>query len=64
LKKDVKLYRLTVGDNGIGLPAGTDWQKGKALGLRLVHLWAEHQMGGRLDRLNGPGTNYSLRFDV
>ena len=72
LKKDVKLYRLTVGDNGIGLPAGTDWQKGKALrpgsgqtlGLRLVHLWATHQLGGRLDRLNGPGTNYSLRFDV
>ncbi|KAF0106375.1 MAG: signal transduction histidine kinase [Anaerolineaceae bacterium] len=64
LKKHGKSYRLTVGDNGIGLPAGYDWQKGKSLGLRLVHLWAAHQLGGALGRLKGPGTNYSLRFGV
>ncbi len=47
-------WRLTVGDNGPGLPAGFDWERTKSLGLRLVPLLARQLKGGvRLEP--GPG---------
>ena len=42
-------YMLTVSDNGVGLPAEIDWRATKSLGLRLVHIWATHQMMGSIE---------------
>lgn len=53
---------LTVSDNGVGLPPGQDWQKGKSLGLRLVNLWATHQLGGSLDVTCGDGLTHTITF--
>lgn len=53
---------LTVSDNGVGLPPGQDWQKSKSLGLRLVNLWATHQLGGSLDVTSRDGATYTITF--
>jgi two-component sensor histidine kinase len=55
-------YRLTLSDNGAGLPPGLDWRASRTLGLRLVNLWATHQLGGTLDVTSGPGTSYEVTF--
>ena len=55
-------YLLAVEDNGVGLPPGADWQHGRTLGLRLVRMLGEHQLGGRL-RIEGThGTRAALHF--
>jgi len=55
-------YRLAISDNGAGLPPGLDWRASRTLGLRLVNLWATHQLGGTLDVTSGPGTSYEVTF--
>jgi len=55
-------YVLIVGDNGVGMPADFDHQASPTLGLRLVNLWATHQLGGSLRLKGGPGTLYELKF--
>ncbi|MCW5211746.1 hypothetical protein VU04_02415, partial [Desulfobulbus sp. TB] len=42
--REYHLYKLTVHDNGIGLPADYDWKSAQSLGLNLVHTLA-----GQLD---------------
>ncbi len=42
-------YVLTVSDNGVGLPPELDWRAPESLGLRLVQLWAAHQMRGTIE---------------
>jgi two-component sensor histidine kinase len=55
---------LTVADNGVGMPPGYDWRAGRTTGLRLVNLWATHQLGGTLDVGEGTGTSYTAKFSV
>ncbi len=55
-------YQLTVADNGVGLPPGFDWQASRSLGLRLVNLWATHQLGGTLNVSGNPGVTYAITF--
>lgn len=62
LHKEADTYRLTVGDNGIGLPSVYDWRTSKSLGLRLVRLWATHQLGGAIQVTGDPGTFYTITF--
>ncbi len=62
LQLDGETYRLTVADNGVGLPPGYDWQASRSLGLRLVKLWATHQLGGTLNVSSDPGANYTITF--
>ncbi len=59
---DGETYHLTVADNGVGLPPGYEWQASRSLGLRLVNLWATHQLGGTLNVSGDPGTTYSITF--
>ncbi|MCB2186776.1 MAG: PAS domain-containing protein [Deltaproteobacteria bacterium] len=49
-------------DNGVGLPPGLDLDTVPSLGLRLVRLLAENQLGGRLEILPGPGAVFRLTF--
>ncbi len=52
---------LRVADNGIGLPAGFDWQHASTLGLRIVNLLT-HQLKGTLRCEQGPGSDFTLVF--
>ncbi|MEI8133111.1 MAG: histidine kinase dimerization/phosphoacceptor domain -containing protein, partial [Leptolinea sp.] len=56
-------YTLTVADNGVGFPADWDWRTAKSLGLRLIIMLGEHQLGGKftLDCTNG--TKFTFNFD-
>jgi PAS domain S-box-containing protein len=56
-------YCLTVSDNGIGLPEGLDPDSTRSLGLRLVRMLAEHQLGGRVNTRRENGTTVCVRFD-
>jgi two-component sensor histidine kinase len=62
LKVNREKCTLVVQDNGVGLPSGTDWHKSKSLGLRLVNMWATHQLGGTLDVSANGGTSYIITF--
>jgi PAS domain S-box-containing protein len=64
LRQDGEAYHLTVSDNGVGLPHGYDWQSHQTLGLRLVDLWATHQLGGTLDVTSEAGTTFAITFDL
>lgn len=62
LQVEADTYRLVVADNGVGLPADYDWHASRSLGLRLVKLWAVHQLGGTLDINTRSGVTYTLTF--
>ncbi len=54
-------YKLTLSDDGIGLPEGLDIEQAKTLGLKLVGTLTE-QLGGQLSRSNGRGTKFEITF--
>ena len=62
MKQDGDTFTLIVADNGVGLPAGLDWQSGPTLGLHLVHLWATSQLSGTLDVVSAEGVTYTITF--
>lgn len=55
-------YRLTVKDDGIGLPDNFDPQNNRSLGMRLVNALARHQLGGTLEHLQNKGTEFIITF--
>ena len=61
---DGATYTLTVADNGVGLPADLDWTTTPSLGLRLVRMLGQHQLGGVLELDRTAGTRFSLRFNA
>jgi PAS domain S-box-containing protein len=64
LRQEGESYSLTVSDNGVGLPPHYDWNSGETLGLRLVDLWATHQLGGTLAVTSEGGTTFAITFDL
>lgn len=62
LKMENDHFVLLVCDDGIGLPAGLDWQNSHSQGLKLVRLWATHQLGGQLDVISSPGASFRITF--
>lgn len=55
---------LVVSDNGVGIPEGLDFRNTESLGLRLVTLLAEHQLGGKVKLDRTKGTRFQIRFGV
>ncbi len=53
---------LTVSDNGVGLPESVDWQTSDSLGLKLVKIWAVHQLGGEINVDTQGGTTFTITF--
>ena len=53
--------RLTVEDDGPGLPEGVDWQHSKGIGLRLIHILS-NQIQGDYQFQTLDGTSFSLIF--
>jgi two-component sensor histidine kinase len=54
-------FRLTVRDNGVGLPKGLDFKNTSTLGLTLVTGLAE-QLGGTIAMQNQDGTEFNISF--
>lgn len=54
---------VTVGDDGIGISPGLDWQKADSLGLRLVNALSQ-QLEGTLTLDQEQGTKFSLRIPL
>lgn len=61
LRSEDGQLRLTVADNGVGLPAAFDWQSASTLGLQLVHALAR-QIGARVEIERAGGTAFTFRF--
>jgi PAS domain S-box-containing protein len=59
---DGTTYTLAVSDNGVGFPAGLDWQTTKTLGLQLVVLLGQRQLDGQIELEQSGGTTFRLRF--
>lgn len=55
---------LTVSDNGIGIPEELDLGTIESMGLDLVKILAEHQLGGKIELKRAGGTSFSIRFTV
>jgi PAS domain S-box-containing protein len=55
---------LEVADNGAGFPPDLDWQATGTLGLRLVRMLGEHQLGGKIDLHRSGGTRFVICFAI
>jgi len=62
LRRDDNTFTLSVADNGIGLPADFDWRTAKTMGLTLVRMLGQHQLGGRCEVDQRQGTRFTLTF--
>jgi len=68
LRSEDGCFHLTVSDNGVGLPQGFDWLAAKTLGLKLLRLMVEEQLGGTValvdaakpDARGGPGVCFDI----
>lgn len=64
LRQSDQLCTLVVSDNGAGLPADFSLQADKTIGMRLVNMWATHQLGGTLETQVNQGTRFTIRFPI
>ena len=55
------MWRLTIGDNGVGLPEPLDLEHSSSLGLRLVRILAE-QIDASVSCTSGAGTRFRVKF--
>jgi PAS domain S-box-containing protein len=62
LRRDDNTFTLSVADNGIGLPADFDWRTAKTIGLILVRMLGQHQLGGLYQVEQRQGTSFTLTF--
>lgn len=58
------IFSLTVADNGVGLPTDFDWTSAKTLGLMLVRMLGQHQLGGQYELDRTGGTRFTLTFSL
>jgi two-component sensor histidine kinase/CheY-like chemotaxis protein len=54
--------RLSVSDNGVGLPPDFDFRKTESLGLYLVRIITEEQLGGKLHVQSQNGTHFTIEL--
>jgi PAS domain S-box-containing protein len=55
---------MAVADNGVGMPAGVDGSGRETLGLTLIKMIIEKQLGGVLERIEGQGTRYRISIPL
>ena len=54
-------FTLTVGDNGVGIPAGVDFRTTDTLGMQLVTMLVD-QLNGAIELASKPGTVFRISF--
>jgi len=64
LRHDLDCYTLTVADNGTGLSPAIDLNTTKTLGLALVRMLGQHQLGGDIQVDRTGGLRVTLTFSV
>ncbi len=65
LNQDKKRWiHFTVIDNGKGMPPDFDWKNADSLGLKLVRILTESQLGGSLNVFNEKGTRVEISFPL
>jgi two-component sensor histidine kinase len=64
MSHDSGTFVLSIADNGAGLPAGFDLKTAKNLGLVLVRMLGQHQLGGRYEVDHRNGTRFTLTFSL
>jgi len=64
LRHDRQTFTLAVADNGVGLPPGFDLNTVTTLGLSLVRMLGQHQLGGRYQVDFRDGTRFTLTFSL
>jgi len=62
LSQEKGVCTLSVADNGVGLPAGFDWSCATTLGMVLVRMLGQHQLGGRYTIDQNNGLCFTLTF--
>ncbi|MBF0317033.1 MAG: response regulator [Nitrospirae bacterium] len=62
-KTDNNAYELIVKDNGKGIPEDFDINKSASLGLKLIKILAEYQLGGKIEMNTKEGTEFKLSFN-
>ena len=55
---------LTIADNGTGLPDSFDLKNADSLGLKLVKLLTENQLGGSIEMESKNGTKFTIKFNI
>ncbi len=55
-------YRISLEDNGTGLPESFDWRSSSGLGLRLVRILGEHQLNGTISFESNGWTRFNFVF--
>jgi two-component sensor histidine kinase len=56
--------RITIGDNGVGLPGNFDIGESKSLGITLIRTIVQHQLKGSIRFMSQQGTKISMEFPV
>jgi two-component sensor histidine kinase len=56
-------FKLTVKDNGAGIPENIDIRETRSLGLQLVTILAEHQLRGKIEIGRSDGTEFNIFFN-
>ena len=64
LQKTEDQIELIFMDNGIGIPDNFDWYNTKSMGLNLVKILAENQLGGSIDMESNNGTKFTIKFNI
>ena len=64
ISHDHDTFTLSVADNGIGFPSGFDLNMATTLGLSLVHMLGQHQLGGQYEVDGIGGTRFTLIFSL
>jgi PAS domain S-box-containing protein len=62
-KNEVTNFRITVSDNGTGLPENLNVESSETLGLQLISILID-QLDGKLELKRNSGTEYIIRFAV
>jgi PAS domain S-box-containing protein len=61
LESEGSLRRLTIADDGVGLPEDVNWQNTQTLGLQLISILTQ-QLGGTIQVDRTSGTAYHITF--
>jgi len=63
-RSDNGCIELIVSDNGVGIPDDIDFRTTESLGLHLVTILAEDQLGGEITLNRSTGTAFHITFEV